>query len=627
MKRLREQEQVPSIRRLREILHALPSESRTDNEWKLLENSLFARLDEESRETRAAHHRRAPWPSFSPAWLPAAAAALVVVVSLVAIGPRRFLSPAPLADSRIMSSKGTLRIGTGDDRTVVEPGTLPSIQVRAGQLIDIEQHGLAAVRLETNTGIVLADGARLVVEQADHRLLRLRLERGSLVAQVSKRAPRQRFEIVTPNAQCRVIGTVFRVETEPSRTELSVFKGSVEMSAADGSGSATVVAAGQSATLRDTRIEETSDLDRPRPPVREISILKLALEDPDRGEAARRGIVEVVSTPPGAKVIIGTEVVGKTPMVVVRPAGATEIELIHPDCHPVQGAVEIKPNEIHTFARTLESSEPPSRGRERRAARRTVRTRPRRRDEVGSIVENPDYVEALIQMTIGEYRKALTLLDSLAERPEASSRDRSIIAAKMRECYQGLGNFERALAVHEQRYRTARDSRTRAAALWQTATIRATCLGDYEGAERDLVNYIVAFPKGAWIEQAYLRLAEVQTLAGNHQAAAQTYRRHLERFPKGANRPKAIHARARLLGGQLRKYREAVELYDLILNEYASGKYAESALFHRARCLSRLRRPQRAAADYRAYLARYPEGHWREACARGLRGALASTGR
>jgi outer membrane protein assembly factor BamD (BamD/ComL family) len=409
---------------------------------------------------------------------------------------------------------------------------------------------------------------------------------------------------------------VFRVEAQQHATRLSVFKGRVEMTSVADTDERDIVEAGHAATLDGTKLEAPDALAEAQPPVREISILKLALDMPAEETPDTWGIVEIASTPPGASVVIGTEVVGKTPMVMVRPAGQTEIDLIHPDYPPQRRSLKVGHNEFLSFEHRLESNDTPSPS-PRRTARRVARP-PRREAKGGSdILENPHYIEALIHMTIGEYRKALALLDSLEERPETGHHDRKILADKRQECYRGLGDFRRALASHEQRYRTAPDTRAKAAALWQTATIRATCLGDYEGAERDLVNYIVSYPEGVWIEQAYLRLAEVQALQDDLRAAIETYRRHLKHFPHSAGRDKVLHALARL-EGEGKRYSEAEKHYRLLLERHPQSRYAESALFYRAECLRTLNRDAEARTAYRAYLARYPQGHWRESCTRRL---------
>ncbi|MBD3316389.1 MAG: tetratricopeptide repeat protein, partial [Chitinivibrionales bacterium] len=300
-----------------------------------------------------------------------------------------------------------------------------------------------------------------------------------------------------------------------------------------------------------------------------------------------------------------------------------EIELMHPNFSPVRKTMEVKGNRIITLAHTLKQPRGTHTKTIRPSRQQAVEPYPNPSNATAGILERPTYIEALIHMTIGEYRKALILLDSLKERPETSRGDRLLIAAKMQECYRGLGDFERALRVHERRGRSSTDDKTKAMALWQTANIRATCLGDYLGAERDLVRYIASYPSGVWIEQAYLRLADIQSMAGDFNAASRTYRRYLARFPSRPDRPKALHALARLLENEQEKYQEAVELYDIILAEFPSSEYAENALFHRAHCRWYMGQIDKATADCRNYSDRYPDGFRMEACRKLINSAQA----
>lgn len=88
--------------------------------------------------------------------------------------------------------------------------------------------------LSSGITIHLEGGSTLGVERAiqgdqDSRYVLLNLEKGALLASIEKSSSRSEFDVVTPTAVAGVRGTVFRVQLDEAKTQVSVLEGAVEV--------------------------------------------------------------------------------------------------------------------------------------------------------------------------------------------------------------------------------------------------------------------------------------------------------------------------------------------------------------------------------------------------------------
>jgi tetratricopeptide (TPR) repeat protein len=227
---------------------------------------------------------------------------------------------------------------------------------------------------------------------------------------------------------------------------------------------------------------------------------------------------------------------------------------------------------------------------------------------------NPEFVQALIYMTAGEYQKALIILDSLKEIPTISITEKIRIISKISACYKGLGNFETTLENLSEKYHTAENSLKKSNYLWEMITVKANCLEDYSGAEKDIITYIQNYPDGTWIESAYTKLGEIQYIAGKYIKAIGTFQYHINYFNNGPNVENSIYTIANIMRSDIKDYKMAVKWYSRLLKDYKLSGYFANALFERAECYEKINMYSESRNDYKKYLELYPEGHLKNLC-------------
>jgi tetratricopeptide (TPR) repeat protein len=245
--------------------------------------------------------------------------------------------------------------------------------------------------------------------------------------------------------------------------------------------------------------------------IRDVSILKLAL-DAASAPDMHYGIIEFTSVPCGARVFVNNVMQGTTPMVIAGTAGEHEVSLNldgYEPWHGVFAAKEMKITSVEAQLTPVKSAGIAVMPHRTAAASSTA---PSGNGASDGFITRPEYVEALIHLTIGEYLKALSLLDSLARIPGLTNDEKAAISEKTALCYQGLGDFRRALQSLEKRFASASDPDTRGNLLWQIATIKTTCLGDVQGGRQDLAEYLKSYPNGSWTQEARQKLAQIEPM-------------------------------------------------------------------------------------------------------------------
>jgi len=322
--------------------------------------------------------------------------------------------------------------------------------------------------------------------------------------------------VTTPNAECRVVGTIFQVtakagsERVRARTDLAVYQGTVRIADRDKRSVATAVETGFMVSLCEHRFDDVFGAPANANSLRDISLLNLALELPQDSLAAPAGLVEFMSQPPQARVIVGDQVMGTTPMVLRHPVGAYSVTMSLDGYRVWTGVVDVRRMRTSVLSAALE---PLALGPARpRQSVSDVNVQEAVEEQPEGYVNRPEYVEALIQITVGEYGKALVLLDSLKRQRDLSPLDRAYVIQQISLCYRSLGDFRRALRALKREYRRAEDSSAKANLLWEMATINSTCLGDWAAAHEELSDYLTANPEGPWAEEARERLADVKLM-------------------------------------------------------------------------------------------------------------------
>lgn len=169
-------------------------------------------------------------------WWMAAAAGLLLAVGLLLVVPERSPSVATVRGDRGMIERGdtTLRL---DERAQ----NLADGDVVAADGADL------LLRFPDGTTVELSSGGRARVQSGvSANAKRLDLQRGGLLARVTKQKPGEPLVITTPQAHATVLGTTFRVRIETSGTRLVVDEGRIAFARPAG-GEVVEVPAGRSA--------------------------------------------------------------------------------------------------------------------------------------------------------------------------------------------------------------------------------------------------------------------------------------------------------------------------------------------------------------------------------------------
>jgi hypothetical protein len=141
----------------------------------------------------------------------------------------------PLAESQARFARvtGTVRVlAQGQPKWLDAHEDLP---LDSGDQIEVGDDGEAELSITKNALWVATANTDLIVEHTTTEEGRLILSRGTLFGKVEKMNPAaQHWEFETPVAVCAVRGTEFVLDhSQKGGTHLGVFKGAVEMSAAE----------------------------------------------------------------------------------------------------------------------------------------------------------------------------------------------------------------------------------------------------------------------------------------------------------------------------------------------------------------------------------------------------------
>lgn len=632
---LQNQEKQLEIQKLHKILQNVPKETKQEYEWQLLENDIFARM-----EDAALQKRRKLFPMRIAPFLPknipalAAAASLIIALGVGTFLSRNLFSPALLSESRILGIKGTVTYTNFDPAELrnkeLQTNQLPSLF--KNQVLETAENATIIVQIDKGSSFILSEKSKLTINKANSRDIEFFLHKGNILASVSKRKRNQSFTIVTSDAMCKVIGTIFSISVSPDEnnknvTNLTVMEGKVAISDQSNPEKHALVKTGQSMSMQNKILSDPKWAADDQLNIHSLSLLRLASEM-SKEEVIPTGLLDLTSQPSGAKIFIQDNFIGKTPIAFNYPAGTYDVRLTLPGFNTWEEKITLT-NLNSSFISaefekeiTVASYQPVVFKKPVKKIPLVLQTQPKlsmqkkgkpRTKDFGFIM-NPAFVEALVQMTIGEYQKALMILDSLKKIPTISITEKIRIMSKISACYKSMGNFENTVKNLTKRYNDANEIIKKSNLLWEIITVKANCLQDYEGAERDILTYIKSYPDGAWIESAYAKLGEIQYITGKYTKAVGTFQYHINLFKTGDMVEKSIYTLANIMRLDIKDYHMAIKWYAKFLTEYPSSTYYGNALFERADCYEKVKQHAKARNDYRKYLELYPEGHLKALC-------------
>jgi tetratricopeptide (TPR) repeat protein len=617
------EKQQASFRTISESLKGVKAPLKDAAEWITLENELFSRLNVPVKP------RRYKSPSFvsyffKPYFRGAVSALLVLVVGFSFF--YRFGNTPVDPFTGVMSIHGTVIASSPDMKT---PDTLRDIR----DFKKVRNNGKNCVfktlanssfimRLDRGSAFELAQNSLVAITEISRKSMLFNLDRGSILVKVSKRLKNQKFIVATPSASCVVVGTIFKVEAfdaKGKQTALSVYEGKVKFQTASGNARRTIfVASGQTCREENGVFGDVRSISETETPIKNISLLQLLL-DRQESSITQYGIVDVSVKPQQALILIDDSLAGRSPLLVRKPVGRHSVTIAANGFISFEKTIAVGSDSISAIIADLQ------RTLEGKPAARAVSSKPARQCAVvvfkpeSTLVAVPEYVEAMVQLTIGEYQKAIGILDSLKNTQPIDMKSRMSIMRKINESYLKLGNFSKALEKLEDRFEKATDSSSREQTLWEMANIKANCLGDYPGAEMALVELLMVNPSGKQAKDALFKLAETQYMLNKFDCAAATYRNFLKDFQRDPDFDKALFSLADIVDNDAHGYQEALLLYGKLLTEHPQSPYADAARFARAQCLIKLGRTGEARMGFKKYLSLSPQGMWSSACAEKLK--------
>lgn len=181
----------------------------------------------------AASAKVAPFPARlvarKPAWLRfpalqwAAAAALVVALTLSAWMAFQYMAPSPFHSQIAVQSVDGLLYRVGQEVATLAPGE----EVPGGSEIRTAKDSRAVVRLSDGSLVELNERSQLKVS-ATRRDTTVHLERGAIIVQAAHRAAGHLF-VSTRDCRVAVTGTVFSVSSGLKGSRVTVIEGEVEV--------------------------------------------------------------------------------------------------------------------------------------------------------------------------------------------------------------------------------------------------------------------------------------------------------------------------------------------------------------------------------------------------------------
>jgi tetratricopeptide (TPR) repeat protein len=587
--RIDQQERGIAIVRLRRIFNGIQAPEKSNSQWSVLESNLFARLGGlDKHPSMSSSFFRAPL--FSPI-----VCAFVVVVAAITLFSFFHLRGAqPFPEAGFLGVQGNVLVGsskTHPSDTLKSPFGSCAGLCKKGLSIATLEKGSCILRIDKGTAVKISGNALLTFDAFDCKNIVISLSKGSILAKVSKRSKDQTFIINTPAASCRVIGTIFKVSVDATgldtalQTELIVYEGKVKFTTTSArSIRERNVTAGQDCRTALGSIGLSHTITEAETPIKDISMLRLLLCPESQGPE-KSGILDISCGPEEAVVMIDDSIAGKTPLLMSQPVGKHTLKLSAIGYAPWDSAIMVGHDSAGSIVAHLIQS--------KKNIQRTPAAKIDRSPAMPSLSESspvalPEYVEAMIQLTIGEYQKSLGLLETIKNDQPIDLKSRIAIIKKINGCYAKFGDFSSALGNVRAKCDKAFSNEEKQRYLWEMSNIMANCMSDYDGARRALLALLAINSNGNLAAEAYLKLAEVYCMLEQFENASEIYASFLSKFPSHPYRDKALFSLACVCNEGLHDYKAAFSAYSRIIADFPRGNYYHASITQRSECANKI---------------------------------------
>ena len=207
-----------------------------------------------------------------------------------------------------------------------------------GQTLQVNG-GRVALQLPMGSKVLVGDHSALQLEQVAAGRVALRLQRGVLLASVTRRSAGQEFSVQTQSGRVVVRGTRFALGVQAQRTVLRVLQGRVMVQ--EPGARPRTLRPGQSTTLGD-----------PARAVRRLSRARRRSLDADSrllellGNGSQGASVRISSHPSGAAVRVDGTLVGTTPVVAAMRSGRRVLALRRRGFTTLRETLELRPGDV-----------------------------------------------------------------------------------------------------------------------------------------------------------------------------------------------------------------------------------------------------------------------------------------
>lgn len=497
----------------------------------------------------------------------AVAAALVVVLRAPAPSPTPLPVQETLTAQVMLYSGGVTTEATGGARPLdvtspLEPRDHIVLPERAR--VDVAFGAVARMTVRGPAQFTISDEHQPVVAA------------GSAGFSVARRPEGQAFSLRAGDAEVVVHGTEFALVVQSGALRaLTVREGIVEVRWPDRPQEpARFLHAGESlAPLDGDVVPSMFDFERPW----------WQLPSADGG-----GSLSVRSAPAGARVQIGGQLVGETPLTVRWPASAVALEVEHEGYETWSGRAEAERGKERIVDVTL-----------------TALPAEAATEEPAEVRRGPDpWKVARAALAKRNCGKVESVVHELV-RQSANVDQRAQASVLIAECRLRKGEKARAL----QQFKVVVDRYPRAApteaALFEAGKL-AMELGRGDEAERLLEQYRERHPHGRFIEAADFRRCELLIGQRHLDEAGECLQHFTGTYPSSRRTKEALFLLATIARGE-KSWSNAEKLYVRYLELEQDPVRAEKAAFQRIQCLRQGSLPGLAEA-LAEYLARFPDG-------------------
>jgi hypothetical protein len=200
---IKQQEQLPSIRRMQELLHLVKPLQKTQPEWLTIEDGLFNVLNKPEKKQKEFSMPGIEFLLRPYAFIPAVCAVLLLIV--LSLG--RFTHDNDTLSLKVVTVNGKVDIFThknsAHDTLQGNRQSGKSVQISKGCSFSTQDNSAFMFQIGKDCAFELSPNSNLTIKKCNATQMVFNLSQGTILAKVHKRTDKQKFEVITPWGQAR----------------------------------------------------------------------------------------------------------------------------------------------------------------------------------------------------------------------------------------------------------------------------------------------------------------------------------------------------------------------------------------------------------------------------------------